>query len=139
MELVFGVLVLPRVGDEDPATDRLDPERRIAVGQTRIDEGRAGGDQAPRAVPHVHATVVEVGRVEPRPSCRVGYREALVDRTGHRAPGRGHLCRAGAGPSADLAVLTGKEEPRRLASRHREGRATGDVEDRPGRAALDDD
>src|SRR5205085_9640623 len=54
----------PCVGDEDPVTDRLDPERRVPAGDRGVGECATTNDAPPPRVDHEHACVVEVGRVQ---------------------------------------------------------------------------
>ena len=80
MQLIDGVRILFRVRHEDTRADRLDPERRVAGWQARIDEGARPGDKSEARVEHVDAAVVEVRRVETVACGRRREGEALVDR-----------------------------------------------------------
>src|ERR671935_132976 len=66
----------PRVGDEDVAAERRDPEGGVPGRDRRIDERAAADDAPPAGVEDEHAVVVEVGRVEPS----AGQCESAEDR-----------------------------------------------------------
>src|SRR5207244_8960925 len=64
-DVVVAVGVLLRIGHEDVAADVLDPERRVAGRNRRVDEGTRRVHVAEAPVEDVDLPVVEVGRVQP--------------------------------------------------------------------------
>src|SRR5439155_27240756 len=104
----------PCIAHEDATAERGDPEGRVPGRNRWIDEHAAAEDAPPASVEDEHATVVEVGRVEPSGSQgepaedRAG--SARVDRDlGLRRPAVRHDRRA----ASDHPVLARVDEPRR--------------------------
>ena len=131
MQLLVAVGVLLGIRNEDLATDVLDPERRIAGGESRVGEvaGQVGG--RPRPIEHVDRPVREVGGIQVIRAAGAADRKAEVDRVRrcHGVDGRGAL----PVPAGDLAVIRGEDE----SGRRRSGGADLDLE--IGRGAVEDD
>src|SRR6266487_2404109 len=137
--LVIRARGLPRVCDEDSRADRLDPERGVSGGETRIDES-ARRLHGPGRVDHIDARVGEIGRIELQPGRGRGDREPLVDRA--RAGGvHLHLRHGPEGrmPAGNRAAF-GREDEHRpgVAAAHTEARRIA-VEDETGRSTRNAD
>ena len=62
--LVLGVFILFPVGHENSRADRLNPERRVTRGKTRVNECARSRNEIEVAVEDVDTAVVEVGGIE---------------------------------------------------------------------------
>ena len=103
-----------RVGDEDSAADRLDPEWAVTARNRRVEELEGPPDRLPVAIEDVDAAVVEVGCVQPGPVRCLSDRETLEDRTlGCRVDFDLGGCPKRAVPGADQSGLAVEEKQRR--------------------------